>query len=255
MRAGRSATVPRAFRRVPAPSGQPGSPAPRPPPTPAADREKKRIATPLPPHLRQGIRRARVRATSPDALRVQVHPPAPIVPLRDPILIPASSSFPPLMSPKTPIRPHELTHFDQVADRCDPLAQPEHPIPLRPAHQPIRLILRRPGHEIVRDERADVPSSATEGQRLSRWASADRRSPPRPHTRVLDSPSNRSRERSSSSWWPCVPTRPGDAPTPSQATCARTARRPPCGRRRGDGDARPAGPLASNSLGANRSGS
>ncbi len=31
---------------------------------------------------------------------------------------------------------------------------------------------------------------------------------------------NRSREQSSSSWWPCVPTRPGDAPTPSPATCA-----------------------------------
>ena len=40
---------------------------------------------------------------------------------------------------------------------------------------------------------------------------------------------------------PYVPTRPGDAPTPSQATCAKTARRPPCGRRRVDGDARPAG--------------
>ena len=74
-----------------------------------------------------------------------------------------------------------------------------------------------------------------------RWGAADRRSPPRPHTRVLDSPSNRSRGRSSSSWWPCVPTRPGDAPTPSPAPCARTARRPPCGRRRVDGDARPAG--------------
>ena len=147
----------------------------------------------------------------------------------------------PLMITPTPVRKHELTRLGQITDQCDALAQPEHSIPLRPAHQPIRLILRRPGHEIVRDERADVPSSATEGQRLSRWASADRRSPPRPHTRVLDSPSNRSRERSSSSWWPCVPTRPGDAPTPSQATCARTARRPPCGRRRVDGDARPAG--------------
>ena len=85
---------------------------------------------------------------------------------------------------------------------------------------------------------ADAPTSRAAPQR---WAVADRRSPPRPHTRALDSPSNRNRGRSSSSWWPCVPTRPGDAPTPSPAPCARTARRSQCGRRRGDGDARPAG--------------
>ena len=88
----------------------------------------------------------------------------------------------------------------------------------------------------TRDADAPRPSAAPR-----RWVAADRRSPPRPHTRVPDSPSNRSRERSSSSWWPCVPTRPGDAPTPSPATCARTARRSPCVPRRGDDDARRAG--------------
>ena len=101
---------------------------------------------------------------------------------------------------------------------------------------------------------ADAPTTRAAPQR---WAVADRRSPPRPHTRAPDSPSNRSRERSSSSWWPCVPTRPGDAPTPPPARVRqdRHGKRPPCVTVPDEWmDCASRRPQASNSLGANRSG-
>ena len=73
----------------------------------------------------------------------------------------------PLATATTPVRQYELTRLGQVADQRDPLAQTEHSIALLSTHEPVRLILRRPTHQVIRDERADGPRTATEGQRLT----------------------------------------------------------------------------------------